>query len=787
MTLGFGLGAGLRALTASRLGMQTAGNNVANANTAGYSRQRVDLSASMPFGLSGSYQLGTGVEINGITRMVDDGLERRIQLQLGLVGAAELDQSRFDEIESILAEPDGGLSQSLADLFGAAGKLSTNPSDRALRGGVVQAGSVLSQGFRLVSQRLGDLAGSTFPEVLGLSRQVNDRANAIADLNAKIVASEASGSKANDLRDTRAQHIKELGKLLDTRTIERPSGSVDVLVGGNLIVAGDRTSQLVVGKDAAGATKLTVGKTTSPVQITEGRIAALLAQEKGAVPGIQSRIDQLARSTILEWNRLHSTGMPASGPFRALTAAYGAVDGDGDGTNGDELLSQAGFAFDVQEGDVWVSVTDTTTKQMERTKLHIDPRAMSLQDVASAISGIDHLTASIDPTGKLRIAADSGYGFDFSPRLDPNPDGLGTFGGVNPTIGSQNKGPFDLSTQTFPVQFNVITGTAAAPVTTTVTFAAADFADPANATVAEVVASINNDLGANGTAVEVGGRLVIKSAQGGSTAQLQLGNVGTGTALTALGMSTTATLGRDNAVSVKVSGTYTGSANESYTFVPESDGQIGQTPNLRVRVLDGNGNLVTTVDVGRGYEPDKPIDLGDGIKVAFGAGSLSATAGQVFQLDALADSDTSDFLVATGMNAFFLGSSASDIEVNPELLANPDRLAAGVGTAEGDAGNLARILGLRASDLDDLDSNTIEDFYADLVGDVGFDSAAAMQGLTSENKLLAQLQAEREAVSGVNMDEEMVNMMQFQQSYQAAARFIAVAQEMTDTLINLGR
>lgn len=787
MSFGFGLGAGLRALTAARLGMQTAGNNVANANTAGYSRQRVDLSASLPFGLAGNYQLGTGVDVNGISRIVDDGLERRIQLQLGLLGAAELEQARFDEIENILAEPDGGLSESLSGLFGAIGRLSTDPSDRALRGGVVQSAGVLTQGFRLVSQRLGDLSGSTFPEVQGLVRQANSRATAIADLNAKIIATEASGSTANDLRDTRAQHIKELGKLLDTRTIERSSGSLDVLVGGHLLVAGDRVSSLNTGKASDGKTKITVGKTSTAAVIREGRIAALLEQEKGSLPGLQGRIDQLARSTILQWNRLHSTGMPRSGPFTSLLSAYGAQDGDGDGTAGDELLSQSGFLFDVQEGDLWVSVTNSATGAMERTRLAIDPRSMTLQDVAGAISAIDHLTASIDPNGRLRIAADSGYGFDFSPRIDPNPDGTGAFGGTNPAIGSTATGPYDLSGQTFPVSFTVTTGTAAAPIATTVTFTTADFVDPANATVDELVAAINADLGSAGSAVEVGGRLVVRSAQGGSTAQLGLANVGPGTALAALGLSTTTTLGRDNAVTITAEGNYTGADNQTFVFVPESDGQIGQTTDLRVRVLDDAGNLVTTLNVGRGYEPGEPIDIGNGVKVSFGPGSVSATAGQVFALDALADSDSSDLLVATGLNAFFLGSSASDIEVNPDLLANPDRLAAGIGTAEGDAGNLARLLGLRSRDLDELDVNTLEDFYADIVGDVGFSAAAATAGLQAEDRLLGQLQAERESLSGVNMDEEMVDMLRFQQSYEAAARFISVAQEMTDTLINLGR
>ncbi|HEX5052299.1 MAG TPA: flagellar hook-associated protein FlgK [Planctomycetota bacterium] len=787
MTFGFGLGSGLRALTAARLGMQTAGNNVANANTAGYSRQRVDLASALPFGISGNYQIGTGVDVRGITRLVDEGLERRLQLQMGLVGAAEVDQSRYAELESILGEPDGGLSNQLQGLFGAVDKLRTDPADRSLRGGVVQAGSALSQGFRLISQRFSQLGGSTFDEVRGLVRVVNQAAKSIADLNGQIISAEATGADANDLRDTRAQQIKELGKVLDVRGIERASGSVDLLVGGHLLVAGNRPSSIAVAKDASGTTKVTVGKSTTPVNVREGRIAALLQQESDAVPGLTSRVDELARNTILEWNRLHTTGMPASGPFRTLTGAYGVVDGDGDGERGDELLSQSGFQFDVQQGDLYVSVTNAGTGAMERTRVRIDPRSMSLRDVASALNAVDHLTASVDPTGRLRIDADVGYGFDFSPRLDPNPDGAGTFGGTQPSIGSSSAGPYDLSGQTFPVSFTVQTGSATAPTTTTVTLAANDFANPAAATADELVAAINADLGSAGTARSVGGRLVVQSAQGTATSQLTLANVGAGTALSALGLSTATAAGRNTAVAVSVEGTYTGAGNEQYVFVPESDGNVGQTQDLRVRVLDHAGNLVTTVNLGRGYEPGSLVDIGSGIKVSFGPGSLSATNGNVFELDALADSDTSDVLVATGMNVFFLGSSAADIAVNPDLLANPDRLAAAIGTADGDAGNLVRLTALRSRDLGSLDTNTIEDFYTDIVGDIGFEASAANAALGAQQQLLAQLQADRDSISGVNIDEEMVDMLSFQQSYDAAARFISVAQQMTDTLINLGR
>ena len=787
MSLGFGLGAGLRALTAARLGMQTAGNNVANANTPGYSRQRVELSAAMPMTLARGMQIGMGVDVSSITRLVDDGLERRLRMQQGLVAGAQVDMSRMSELENMLAEPNGGLSTGLSDLFGALGRLQTDPSERSLRGGVVQSANTLAQNFNLLSGRLDELAGGTFDEVRGLVTQANQLASNVADLNAQIVAIEANGTQANDLRDTRAEQVRQLSELVDVSALERGAGSLDLLVGGRLLVAGSRASTLAVGKTTGGATQVLVNGTTTAIEPRQGRIAALLRSEQTGLTGYSSRIDQMARSLILETNRRHSTGMPASGPYQSLTSTVMPQDGDGDGVRGDELLSQSGLPFDVQNGSLYVSMTDRATGRMTRTRIDIDPTQLNLTDVAWRLDQIDNLSASVDTTGKLRIAADSGYGVDFSPRLDPNPAVAGTFGGAAPSMSSSGAGPYDLSTQTFPVTFVVQNGTTASPRSTNVTLDATDFANPAAASTDELVAAINADLGGNATASNVNGRLVITSTSSGADAQLAFNDMAGGTAVSALGLPTTVAMGQSSAVDVRVSGAYTGSENDQYSFYAVGDGQVGVTAGLMVSVYDRAGALVATLDVGDSYEPGTDLEVGNGVKVSFGPGRIQSSTGQAFALDTLADSDTSDILVALGINSFFQGSGAADIAVNPELRANVDALAAGIGSAEGDAGNLIRLLDLREAEVDDLDANTIEDFWADVIGDVGFETAGAEDTLSAQDLLLQRLEAERESVSGVNLDEEMLDMVRFQQSFDAAARFLSTVQELTDTLINLGR
>ena len=105
----------------------------------------------------------------------------------------------------------------------------------------------------------------------------------------------------------------------------------------------------------------------------------------------------------------------------------------------------------------------------------------------------------------------------------------------------------------------------------------------------------------------------------------------------------------------------------------------------------------------------------------------------------------------------------------------------------GPAGNLDRLLGLRGRDVGDLGDHTVENFWADVVGDVGFATAGAEQALATQAQMLDHLEAERESVSGVNIDEEMMEMVRYQQSFEAAARFLQTVQELTETLINIGR
>ncbi len=786
MGFGMGLGTGLRGLNAARFAMQVIGQNVSNANTPGYTRQRVLLGTTFPITLQTGMHLGTGVQIDSIQRVLDGRLEARVRTQNGIFGRADTEFRRLSEIEGVFGEPgNGGLSGLLNGFFTQVDKLRSDAGSRSLRGGVLQASKNLTGGFNLLADRFNTLKNDTINEVQGYLKEVNAFSKEIANLNTQITTLESNGNSANELRDRRENAIQGLSALMETQAVERKNGSLDILAGGYLLVSGGSASTLRAAKDSNDQTQIFIGNTTSKITPQEGRIAALLESERNSLPEITSRLDSLAHKIALETNRIHSTGMPKSGPFTSLLAENPIKDGDGDKQFSDELLAFGEFPFDVTKGDLYISVSDLDSGDLERTKISIDPNSMTLGDLASEISKVAHLNASVDPTGRLRILSDSGFGFDFSKRLDSNPNSAKTFGSQHATIGSTSSGPFDMSSLPSDFQISVDGGT-----NTTISLTASDFKTPSSVTPKELATVLNSKLSAaslSATVLVVGNNISLKATSTGTTSSLQLTD-GTNNPLATLGLLTGTTVnGKSDTVAVSISGTFTGNDNGFYRFVPEGDGDIGVTDGLKIAVYDKEGTKIASLDVGSNYSFGDKLEVGNGVEIAFGPGTISKTNGDQLALDTLKDPDTSDALVGLGLNIFFTGSTASDIGVSKRLEGDPDLIAAGFTQAAGDSQNLALLANLRTENYEDLGGGSIENFYADIASDVGFETKKARELLKSQDTLLGFLKNQRDSISGVNIDEEMVDLVRFQQAFQASSRFINIVSQMTESLIQLGR
>ncbi len=150
----------------------------------------------------------------------------------------------------------------------------------------------------------------------------------------------------------------------------------------------------------------------------------------------------------------------------------------------------------------------------------------------------------------------------------------------------------------------------------------------------------------------------------------------------------------------------------------------------------------------------------------------------------IADSDTSDVLVAFGLNSYLVGDDASTIDLRDDIREDPRLLAASATGAVGDGGALLDMVSVQTADVAELEG-TLGEFYGTMVGSVGFDLSSAANAQEIESFLLHSLEAQREEVSGVNVDEELVKMIQYEQAYSAAAQFLQVVNQMNDEVLAL--
>lgn len=776
---GIGLNIGLKALLASQTALENIGHNVSNASTPGYSRQNVHLSAA-PAVLVRGLAIGSGVNASNIQRTADLLLHRRLVTQQSALMGLDTRLGGMSQVEALFGEPgDRGLNNLMQNFYSSLSSLSANPDDQVLRTGAVQSSQTLSGRFNELSASLLDARRDSASQVKAQVSQVNALAEQISGYNRQIAAFESSGVTANDLRDQRDEALKSLGNLVNITFSEGQDGNVTVLTNGAMLVGKTKAYAMSVEVDTTGGATLRVQGSPNPIQPKSGSIGGLIQISQTFVPELLERMDLMAKEFIREANRAHSTGIPATGSFQSLKGVYSIQDQDTDGELGDELLSNAGLPFEITAGSLYVNVSDRESGEFVRSRIDIDPETSTVQDLIDSLNAVAHINASLDSFGRLQMTADEGYGFDFSTRMNLEPDVNGTMGGARASIGTLNAEPFTLA--------NGMTLDLVGPGgSVTVTLDSTQFGDINQASADELAAAINSNpaVATSGMrAISEGGRLFLQSLAEGPTESVSLAG---GSALSALGWSTgLSATGTTSGVAPTFSGSYVGTENQVYTLVPTGDGIVGTTQDLTVEVYDASGVLVTTLDVGAGYQPGTPLTLANGLKVSFGLGELSASNGDQLQIEALADSDTADVLVGLGMNAFYTGTGAQDMAVRADLALDPRLLSASKSGAVSDNGSLEDMLKMRDMSIGELSGISFGEYYGDLVGGVGFDIEAAANAREVEQFLTDTLNTRREQISGVNIDEELVNMIQFQQSYSAAARYITVVNATSEEVLRL--
>ncbi len=181
------------------------------------------------------------------------------------------------------------------------------------------------------------------------------------------------------------------------------------------------------------------------------------------------------------------------------------------------------------------------------------------------------------------------------------------------------------------------------------------------------------------------------------------------------------------------------------------------------------------------------LDAIDGITAASNGGRLQVTADNAPATEISFSQDSSGVLAALGVNTFFTGTEAGNIEINQALLGNPQLIAAAKNGNAGDNQTARAIANLETLALASLDGQTLRTRYEGMISDIATQSSTASASAEASAVVLETLQAQREAVSGVSLDEEAINLMRYQRAFQGAARVVTVVDELMQTMLGMVR
>ncbi len=234
----------------------------------------------------------------------------------------------------------------------------------------------------------------------------------------------------------------------------------------------------------------------------------------------------------------------------------------------------------------------------------------------------------------------------------------------------------------------------------------------------------------------------------------------------------------------ELSGDYSGTANEEITVRIEGSGEVGNATDLFANVYGSGGSLLARVSLGTGYEPGSAIELENDVRLSFASGTLNDA--DEFTAKLAGNGDTTGALGALGVNAFFTGINARTIDLDDTIRNQPDRIATGRTGEAGDSSNLQRFIALEGATIMP-EQRTMTSFVAEFTSELGFDIQSNTKLSTSLTNYKLRLEQQRDSKSGVDLNEELVYLQQYQKSYEAAVRVIQVTDQMLDDLFSMLR
>jgi flagellar hook-associated protein 1 FlgK len=319
MGLSAALEIGRNGLTIYRVAQEVTGENIANVNTPGYSRQKVVLESAVPTTANG-FPLGTGVKITAVERYYDGLLQQQLVNAQTTQGFDTTKSTVLQQVEPSFNEvANDGIGTAVANYFTAWQDLSLNPSGSSERQVVMTRAQILADNFHSVSTALTDTISTQNASLVPLTDSINNTLSNIAKLNGQIKYTELVSGNANETRDQRDQLVRDLSQKIGITFTENNDGTTDIKYadGGAALVTGSTAGSFSLTTNAVSGfydVNLTPpGGAAALVSPTSGQLGATMALRDTIVPGYLTQVDTLAKSIVDAINTKHAAGFSPTG------------------------------------------------------------------------------------------------------------------------------------------------------------------------------------------------------------------------------------------------------------------------------------------------------------------------------------------------------------------------------------------------------------------------------------------------------------------------------------------
>lgn len=313
----FGLETGVRGLLTHQQALETTGQNMSNASTPGYSRQRVEITATEPYTepaftrLKVAGQMGTGSEVTEVKRIRDQIIDQQIQKQTTSQGYWDTRQDVLGQAERIINEPaDANIRSEIDAYWVALQELTKTPESQPTRSTLRQTALTLAQNIRENYASLRELRSDTNDKIVSTVVEINRYAEEIAQLNKRIGQITALGDHPNDLMDKRDLLVEQLSKDVNINTSFDELNRITIQINGIPLVNGDTADPILAiseNKKGMVALEWSIPKHQNVV-VTNGNLAGLLQLRDDDLPKLMDSYDSLSNTLITETNRIHEKG-----------------------------------------------------------------------------------------------------------------------------------------------------------------------------------------------------------------------------------------------------------------------------------------------------------------------------------------------------------------------------------------------------------------------------------------------------------------------------------------------